>query len=241
MPRRSRRLRDMARRRMRDMRNPYGSRGGYVVSDRRDYAGRRMDRDYGMDMGYEMDYASRYGNREYDSTYDYPHYSESDYARGRRDYEPNREYDRHYDYPYMMGDYARTGRNRERDYARGRGRDYGRGSYYGFYDGDYLEDEDLMEWSKELMKEVEEKDKAFFSKENMQRKAEEMGIKFDKFSFPEFYTTTLMMYTDYHTTLGTGNMEVYLKLAKDWLCDEDAELQYGEKLSAYYESIVEGE
>lgn len=216
MPRRDRRrMRDMARRRMRDMRNPYGSRGGYVVSDRRDYASRRMDR------GYEMDYAGRYGDREYDSNYDYTDYPEYDYAR--------------------------TGRNRDRgygnmtDYARGRSRDYGRGSYYGFYDGDYLEDDDLMEWSKDLMKEVEEKDKAFFSKENMERKAEEMGIKFDKFSFPEFYTTALMMYTDYHATLGTSNMEVYLKLAKDWLCDEDAELQYGEKLSAYYESIVEGE
>ena len=126
----------------------------------------------------------------------------------------------------------------EGSYARGRGRDRG---YYDYYDGDYLEDEDLMEWSKKLMKEVEENDKQFFSKENIERKAEEMGIKFDKFSFPEFYTTALMMYTDYHTTIGSSNMEVYLKLAKDWLCDEDAELQYGEKLSAYYESIVEGE
>lgn len=239
MPRRDRRrMRDMARRRMRDMRNPYGSRGGYVVSDRRDYASRRMDRNY------EMDYAGRYGDREYDSNYDYTDYPEYDYARGGRSSQSDREYDRHYSYPMMYEDYARTGRNRDRgysdmtDYARGRGRDRG---YYDYYDGDYLEDEDLMEWSKKLMKEVEENDKQFFSKENIERKAEEMGIKFDKFSFPEFYTTALMMYTDYHTTIGSGNMEVYLKLAKDWLCDEDAELQYGEKLSAYYESIVEGE
>ena len=208
MPRRSRRLRDMARR-------------------SRDYARRRMDR------GYEMDYAGRYGDREYDSNYDYADYSEYDYARSGRGGQSNRQYDRHYDYPMMYEDYARGGR--------GRRRDYGCGSYYGFYDGELLEDEDLMEWSKELMKDVEEKDRAFFSKENVERKSKEMGIKFDKFSFAEFYTTALMMYTDYHTTLGTGNMEVYLKLAKDWLCDEDAELQYGEKLSAYYESIVEGE
>ena len=49
------RTRDMMSRRMRDRRNPYGSRGGYVVSDKR-------GRDYGR-MG---DYAS---DREYRTEY----------------------------------------------------------------------------------------------------------------------------------------------------------------------------
>lgn len=57
-----------------DYRNPYGSRGGYVVSRR----GRGRDRD--MRGDYERDYA-RY-DREYDR----------DYARYDRDYEYDREY-----------------------------------------------------------------------------------------------------------------------------------------------------
>ena len=72
------------------------------------------------------------------------------------------------------------------------------------------------------------------------KKAQEMGIKFDKFTEEEFYTTVLMLYSDYKSSLGTANADIYLKLAKDWLCDEDAEMQYGEKLAAYYESVVEG-
>ena len=77
MPRNSR-LRDYLMRR--DGRNPYGSRGGYVVSSRR---GRR---DRGMDYGYdERDY--RGGDYEYDSRRGDRAYNEQDYARNRRDYE----------------------------------------------------------------------------------------------------------------------------------------------------------
>lgn len=78
----------MPRRRMMDMRNPYGSEGGYVTSGRRSRRGRR---DRGM-----MDYAydrrgSRGGDYEYGSRRGDMAYSEQDYARGGRDYEPNRQ------------------------------------------------------------------------------------------------------------------------------------------------------
>lgn len=227
-----RRLRDMRMNR-RDGRNPYGSRGGYVTSGR-DRAGRR---DYRYDMGFNgeydgTEYPYRYGN-DYNTEYDY-----SDYNMG---YQPNREYDRHYEYmPSYMSDYG-YGRDYNRDYARRRSSTTGR--YMrdrAFEEENYLSDDELMEWSKELLEDVEEKDKMYFTKENIERKAKEMGIKFDKFSFGEFYTTALMMYTDYGKTLGSANMDIYLRLAKDWLCDEDAEMQYGEKLSAYYDNIVEG-
>ena len=104
----------------------------------------------------------------------------------------------------------------------------------------YLTDKEIEHWSEKLKREVEEKDKQFFTKEHIKKRAEEMGIKFDKFNLEEFYVTVLMMYTDYCKTLGTANMDIYLRLAKDWLCDEDIAVKYGEKLSAYHDYIVEG-
>lgn len=61
----------------------------------------------------------------------------------------------------------------------------------------------------------------------------------DGFNKYDFYAALNMIYSDYYNPKFDTN--TYVELAKDWLCDEDAELQYGEKLSAYYESIVEGE
>lgn len=223
----------MRRRMMTDGRNPYGSKGGYIVSrsPRRD---RRMSRDYRME-----DY-NRYGDSEY---------SRMDSARGRMDYERNGQYDMASRYPFRVsGEFGRYDSNMGEydghhydpyyddmryDMARRGGRrDYG--------EPDYLEDDDIEDWADKLKREVEEKDKQFLSKENIKRKATEMGIKFDKFSFEEFYVAVLMTYTDYRKTLGTANMDIYLKLAKDWLCDEDVAVKYGEKLATYYDYIVEG-
>lgn len=311
MPR-NRRMMDYAMSRGRDMRNPYGSRGGYVSSRRARRDGLMMEdmrrynrgegdydlaemtrqnqeimhdpympRDYarggrGRDRARGGDRAGDYGTGEpYAGVDDF--YEQNDMARGRRDYAEDyargrrdmagRDYgeygdmarggrggrDGHYGrgemyYPieamgyfsgyYGGGDYgmdhARGGRGRRtRDYAVDYGRDYG--------ESEYLEDEDLEEWAEKLKKEVEEKDKAFFSKENLKKKAQEMGIKFDKFTFEEFMVTALMMYTDYCKTLGTANMNTYLSLAKDWLSDEDIGVKYGEKLAAYYDNIVDPE
>lgn len=87
MPRGSR-LRDYLMRR--DGRNPYGSRGGYVVSSRR---GRR---DRGMDYAnYERDY--RGSDYEHGAMYGDRTYTEQDMARGRRDYESMGQHDMGYD------------------------------------------------------------------------------------------------------------------------------------------------
>lgn len=213
MPRRDRRM-DMARRR-RDMRDR-----------RRDMRSRR-------DRRYDMGYYGGDGNSEYSGRYDSTMYSD-DYARGGRRSQSGRESDRHYEYPYYMNEYDYAGRRMgRRDYNR-YGRDYGS-------DEDYLEDEELMEWSRELLREVEEKDKAFLTRENITKRAKEMGITFDDFTEDELVVATLMVYTDYSKTLGTGNMDLYIRLAKDWLCDEDAEVQYGEKLAVYYDEIVMGD
>lgn len=230
---------------MRDMRNPYGSAGGYVRDRRnRDYEGRmsinggrqeRGGRKSGGESpfevrgtwtkgGYMADYASR-------DRADYRR-DIADYRRERADYRDYADrYDRRRDradYRDMEDGYADY-RDREDDYADYR--DYGE---------EKLNDRELMDFSKRLLEEIDEKDKQMFKLETIEKKSKEMGIKFDKFSMEEFYTVVLMMFTDYSKTLGTTNMDVYLRLAKDWLCDEDTAVQYGEKLAVYYDAVVEG-
>lgn len=181
---------------------------------RRDYAmgSRRMSRD--------REHYSRIGDMSY------PRYEDEAY---RRDSQYDREYDRNYDYRY--GDIDYRGR---RDYRRGRDYRYD----YGYDYADGLDDEELMEWSKELLEGVEPQMKQHFTKEAFERKVKDMGISYDKYDFSELYTTTLMLYDDYKKTLGTGSIDTYIRLAKDWLEDEDAELKYGEKLATYYDEIV---
>lgn len=82
-------------------------------------------------------------------------------------------------------------------------------------------------------------DKGMFSKEMIEHKAKEMGIEFDKdFTFAEFYATAIMLYTDFRKVLGGGNIDLYVRLAQAWLMDDDIDIDAGEKLCAYYESIV---
>lgn len=230
----------LMRRRMTDGRNPYGSEGGYVVS-RRARGGRRMGRDYAND------YPNRYSDSENQRL---NNQREESYMRGR-------EYDGHYEPIEIMGrfngyyggaeDYARGMREQDYNY----GRDYGYMPYppymmdYGYgrdfaQGGEYLSDKDLKMWADKLMRDVEEKDKQFLSRENIRKRADEMGIKFDKYSFEEFYVVVLMKYTDHCKTLGTANMDIYLKLAKDFLEDEDSSLKYGERLAAYYDFVING-
>lgn len=228
----------LMRRRMTDGRNPYGSEGGYVVS-RRARGDRRMGRDYAYD------YPNRYGDSENQRLNSQ---REEDYARGRG-------YDGHYEPIEIMGRFNGYYGGAE-DYARGRdynyGNDYARGRDYGYMPyppymmdyasqgGEYLSDRYLQMWADKLMKKVEDKDKQFLSRENIRKRADEMGIKFEKYSFEEFYVVVLMKYTDHCKTLGTANMDIYLKLAKDFFEDDDAAVKYGEKLALYYDHIVEG-
>lgn len=247
----------LMRRRMTDGRNPYGSEGGYVVS-RRARGDRRMGRDYAND------YPNRYSDSENQRL---NNQREESYMRGREydgHYEPIEIMGRFNGYYGGAEDYAR-GRdyNYGEDYARGRGRDYNygndyaRGRDYGYMPyppymmdygygrdyaqgGEYMPDKDIKMWADKLMRDVEDKDKQFLSRENIRKRADEMGIKFDKYSFEEFYVVVLMKYTDHCKTLGTANMDIYLKLAKDFFEDPDTALRYGEKLAAYYYDIVEG-
>ena len=57
-------------------------------------------------------------------------------------------------------------------------------------------------------------------------------------TFAEFYATAIMLYTDFRKVLGGGNIDLYVRLAQAWLMDDDIDIDAGEKLCAYYESIV---
>lgn len=193
---------------------------------------RRIMRDYARQP------RNRYGEFTERRTRDYGRrrdYGEVMHDRRMRDYD-----DRHRDY----------GDRRRRDYDDMR-RDYGRDydyddRRYPLYedygeDDEYLDEDDLMQWAKRLMREVPDSDKGMFSKEMIEHKAKEMGIEFGKdFTFAEFYTTALMLYTDFRKVLGGGNIDLYVRLAQAWLMDDDINLDAGEKLCVYYDCIVNG-
>lgn len=231
----------------------------------RDYArmGRRMRRgrrgDRGMHYGYGRDY--RGGDYEYDSERYDRTYSGQENARGGRDYESGRQSDMAYDYPRMRDEhYGSEGRTYypmeamgrftgyygmpEKDYARSRGRGYDYGYDYAGDYGEGLTKDELEEWKMKLMKEVEEKDKHFFTKDNISMKARNLGAKMKDYNEEELCLVTLMVYTDYCKTVkkyaGT-NMDIYIELAKDWLEDEDSELKGSERLAVYHDCIIEGE
>lgn len=245
MPRRMdlRMMRDMARNsrgmRGRDGRNPYGSRGGYVVSgrSRRDRARGRNDYE-SYNTEYDSNYGADYGTGEYnprDSVYGrelYGYYGDTPF-----------EIKRGYSMRDSEMDYARGGRGRDRgmdyDYARGGRRDYGND-----YRMDYGEDEttlskeELEDWVEELTEKFDAREKEMFKKDKVMKRAEDLGIKFDHFKPEEYYATVVMLYKDYKKTLGSANADIYLKLAKDWLMDDDVEMKHGEKLAAYYDNVV---
>lgn len=174
--------------------------------------------------------------------------------RRTRDYGRSRDYGevmhdrRMRDYDDRQRDYGERRRREYDDMRRDYGRDYldyddRRYPLYEDYgeSEEYLDEDDLMQWSKRLMREVPDSDKGMFSKEMIEHKAKEMGIEFGKdFTFAEFYTTALMLYTDFRKVLGGGNIDLYVRLAQAWLMDDDINLDAGEKLCVYYDRIVNG-
>lgn len=257
--------------RMRDGRNPYGSRGGYVVSGRRS---RRRDRgmheEYSYDQSMMEDGRRRRNARgQYmsDKAYEHEPSMRRDYddmARESSDYGSFHE-ERGFKPVEAMGYFTGYYGGGE-DYARG-GRDYGDYNYDMRYDGNYpmprmdyrgrdyrydyggdygesLTREELEHWKKKLMQEVDEKDKQFFTKEMIGQKAHQIGAEMKDYNEEELVVATAMVYTDYCKTVkkyAGNNMDIYIELAKDWLEDKDAAIKGGEKLAVYYDCVVEGE
>lgn len=234
---------------MMDMRNPYGSRGGYVTSRRM----RRM-RDRRMDYGH---YGIR-GGEHHPMESDYTHSQYYD-ERNRRDYESGRQSDmgrmdygdmRDMHYGERQGNFRPVEAMGYFTGYYGGGQDYARGGRYDYgydYGEDYgqnLTKEELEHWKKKLMKEVDEQDKHFFESSTIGQKAKQMGAEMKHYNEDELALVTLMVYTDYCKTIKRyvgGNMDIYIELAKDWLEDKDSALKGSERLAVYYDCIIEGE
>lgn len=228
---------------------PRNSRGEFTRRGRG--RSRRMDR--GMDYGYDMRGGEMRGNRGRRDMGSYPEMDGHHYPMhgGRMGgYEPVEfmGYCTGYagakeDYGYDMG---------YKNYNMRGGRDYGypmREPHYPPYDygyddyGDYgetLSEKELEHWCEKLKKHLDDQEKQMFHKDMIAQKAKQMGGQMKNFGEKEVEVVTLMLYDDYKKTLGRSP-DVYIKLAFDWLNDEDAELKGAEKLATYYFCIVEGE
>lgn len=111
-------------------------------------------------------------------------------------------------------------------------------AYYD-YANDYAEEdmmkgyeEDLKKWIKKLMK----KDKFKLPKQEVLKKAEEMNIEFEEFSEEEFYAIYLMLVSDYPNI--ADNPHTYIVMAKQFLEDDDVNVDPSEKVCKYLYEIV---
>lgn len=192
-----------------------------------------------MDNKYLRDKARRRRRRMMDS------------RRGNR--RTNRDYARdfaRYDSSesYYMGDHRTDSRNMDSTYDR----HYEHGGQYMYpapYNvGHYLYAPDGKDYdeSHEYHKELEEWvhnlkhfDRFGLPKEEVLKKAREMGVKFHEYDELEFYATYLMVMSDFKHVANDPHQ--YLAMAKEWLEDKDAKRQGSEKLCAYLYTIVLGE
>lgn len=192
------------------------------MNDRmRDYVMDRRGRDR-RDRDYE-----EYDRREWDMGHDME-YDERRYGgRGDRRMMDGRN-------PYgSRGGYVRD--SRDSMYYDDR-RDYR--PYEHDYGGGYLSNKELRRWQEKLCKHLDKDECEVLEFENVISAAKDMNIDFSRYTEEELYTAVLMMYTDYRETVGM-NLHTYVSLAKDFLCDKDAKVQYGEKLAIYHDAIVE--
>ena len=180
---------------------------------------------YGSAGGYVTSRRGRDSMDERDYRNDMRH---GGYSRGRgdertfrMDYEDDRRSRGYEDERYMRD--SRSGMD-YRNYN-----DYGHG---------YLSNKELQKWQNKLCKELDQQECEMFKYEHIIHQAEEMNIMFDRYTKEEFYTTVLMMYSDYKKTCA-NNIPMYISLAKEFLEDKDAKVCYGEKLAAYYDNIAD--
>ena len=239
-----------------------GRRGDRAMQDYGDMArsGRGMQGGRGRDMGYDMargdsraDYRS-YDMRGYDMRgSDRHHMQGMEQGQGSTYYpiQAMGTFEGYYGMPNQQ-DYARQGGEHYQHHMGGQyypqhmgeRRDYGYNRYdYGYDYGqsdERLSEEELEHWCKKLKGQLDDREKQMFSKEMITQKAKQMGKEMKGFSEKELEVATLMTYTDYKKSIGQ-NPDLAIKLAYDWLTDEDVAVKGGEKLAVYYDCIVEGE
>lgn len=193
------------------------------MNDRmRRYVDRRMN---GNDMAYGRN----------------PYGSRGGYVSSRPDRMYDERYDRRYDGRggYYEGEFrGNTGYGRDygRDYDYGYNMDMRYGSDYA--DGKFLSGEEVREWKKKLESHMDKAEIEMLSEQNILKRAKDMGIRYDGFTEDELVLTTIMLFTDYCKTLGKSNVDMYVKLALDFLRDDDAAIRGSEKLTAYHDFIA---
>jgi hypothetical protein len=167
----------------------------------------------------------RYDRYPMDERMDYAD-SRYDYSNGPMHFESDRRYDA----------YPRMDERRRRSSTTGR---YVRDRH--MTGEEKLPEEDIERWTKSLLSEMEERDRQQLKMDAVMKRAQDMGIAFEKFTPEEFYVTVVMLHTDFSKALPAQPIDTYIKMAKAWLCDPDAAKRYGKKLAAYYEEIVNGD
>lgn len=203
---------------------------------RNDYLRRRRDRRMRQDG--RMDYRRNRGSS-----------SGRDYAMGGRDYYSEPDY-RDYAYPdrrspYSMG-HSSTQRSREfprspqfEVYGVGGMRPMERqdrmdGTYdYSSEDVEKEYEHKLHEWIEKLQSKNRFRQ---HTKEHILQQAHNMGVRFEEFDKEEFYAIYLMHVSDYPTISNEYNM--YIRMAKDWLEDDDIPISPSEKVCKYLYTIV---
>ena len=188
-----------------------------------DRASRRVSMRRDRNRGYEQDYARGRGQgrgrgmdrRDYSNEYD--RRDMYDYAR-YPDYSPGHEM-------FAYG-YGQIKPREEYDY---------RGSYdYSSDDVKKEYEEDLQEWIEKL----KHKDRFKVPKDQVIKQAKNMGIHFVEYSEEEFYAIYLAMVSDYKTISNDYNN--YIRMAKDFLEDDDMAVSPSEKVCIYLYEIVLG-
>ena len=234
---------------------PRNSRGEFTSRGRGRGRGRRGDR--GMDYGMYPEMRDGRVIRSYPNVY-----PQGDYARGDMNYDmrggdyrgdmpmgdghhyPQHQMGGQTYYPIeAMGRFNGYWGMPQEDYGypdmRGR-RDYGYD--YGYDYGDYgetLSEKELEHWNKKLMSQLDDREKQMFSKEAVIQRAKSMGAKMEEFGENELYTTCLMIFSDYKRSIG-ANLDLTIKLALDWLNDQDSAVKGAAKLAIYHDEVIMG-
>lgn len=110
---------------------------------------------------------------------------------------------------------------------------------YGDY-GETLSEKELEHWAEKLKRELDDTERQMFHKDTVSQKAQQMGLQMHGFGDKDLYVATLMMYTDFKDTIGR-NPDMAIRLAYDWLKDDDVAVRGAEKLAVYYDDIVMGD
>lgn len=197
----------------------------------------RMNRDERMGSRRRgRDYYGRMGdmahNREYIGSSRDRNYTKSDYEASGR----GREYDRQYgrDYARRVGyfDYNDDYSNYDMpdyNYDMAMRRDYGSDEFR-------LTPSEIRKWEKELKRETG----SSFSVDQVRSIAEQHNIHFDEFS-PELLTVVAnMMHSDFKNSINP-DITTSVRMAKDFLCDDDFDGTPEEKAYLYYTAIVNKE